>query len=71
MSLLDKQEVHVQDICGHTTMRAKNLADLYVNERQKLQHYRARSTEERSRIRRRKKRRRMPNLELLLRAVRT
>ena len=32
----------------------ENGADLYVNERQKIRHYRARSTEER-RIRRRKK----------------
>ena len=32
----------------------ENGADLYVNERHKIQHYRARSTEER-RIRRRKK----------------
>ena len=33
----------------------ENGADLYVNERQKIQHYRARSTEERRRIRRKKK----------------
>ena len=33
----------------------ENEADLYVNEHQKIQHYRARSTEER------KERRRMPN----------
>ena len=33
----------------------ENGADLHVNERQKIQHYRARSTEERRRIRR------MPN----------
>ena len=38
-------------------------ADLYVNERQKIRHYRARSTEER--------RRRMPDLDFLLRAVHT
>ena len=31
----------------------ENGADLHVNERQKIQHYRARSTEERRRIRRR------------------
>ena len=37
----------------------ENGADLYVNERQKMRHYRARSTEER-----------MPNCDLLLRAVR-
>ena len=52
MSLLDKQEV--QDICERTALRAKNGADLYVNERQKIQHYRARSTGKR-------RRRRMPN----------
>ena len=33
----------------------ENGADLYVNERQKIRDYRARSTEERRRIRRRKK----------------
>ena len=38
----------------------ENVADLYVNERQKIRHYRARSTEER---------RRMPNRDFLLRAV--
>ena len=38
----------------------ENGADLYVNERQKIQHYRARSAEER---------RRMPNCDFLLRAV--
>ena len=32
----------------------ENGADLYVNERQKIRHYRARSTEERRRRRRRK-----------------
>ena len=41
----------------------ENGADLYVNERQKIRHYRARSTEER--------RRRMPNHDFLLCAVRT
>ena len=35
----------------------ENGADLHVNERQKIRHYRARSTEER-RIRRRRRRRR-------------
>ena len=49
MSLLDKQEV--QDICEHTAL----CADLYVNERQKIRHYRARSTEERRRRRKKKK----------------
>ena len=41
----------------------ENGADLYVNERQKIRHYRARSAEER--------RRRMPNRDFLLRAVHT
>ena len=40
----------------------ENGADLYVNERQMIRHYRARSIEER---------RRMPNSDFLLRAVRT
>ena len=53
---IDKQEV--QDISGHTALRANNGADLYVNECQKIRHYRARFTEER---RRRIRRRRMPN----------
>ena len=38
----------------------QNEANLYVNERQKIRHYRARSTEER---------RRMPNRDFLLRAM--
>ena len=42
----------------------ENGADLYVNERQKIRHYRARSTEERII-------RRMPNHNFSLRAVRT
>ena len=51
MSLLDKQSV--QDICVlHCAL--ENGADLYVNERQKIRQYRAMSTEERRRIRRRK-----------------
>ena len=37
----------------HCTL--ENGADLYVNERQKIRHYRARSTEERRRRRRRRK----------------
>ena len=37
----------------------ENGTDLYVNERQKIRHYRSRSTEERRR--RIKRRRRMPN----------
>ena len=45
----------------HCTL--ENGADLYVNERQKIRHYRVRSTEER--------RRRMPNGDFLLPAVRT
>ena len=53
MSLLDKQEV--QDICELTALRARKGADLYVNERQKIRHYRARSTEERRRRRKKKK----------------
>ena len=53
MSLLDKQEV--QDICGHMHCALENGADLHVNECQKIRHYRARSTEERRRIRRKKK----------------
>ena len=54
MSLLDKQEV--QDICTSCLPPLENGADLYVIERQKIRHYRARSTEERRRrIRRRKK----------------
>ena len=40
----------------------ENGADLHVNERQKIRHYRTRSTEER---------RRMPNRDFLLREVRT
>ena len=42
----------------HCTL--ENGADLYVKERQKIQHYRAKSAEER---------RRMPNRYFLLRAV--
>ena len=48
----------------------ENGADLYVNERQKIRHYRARSTEERRR-RRRRGEERMPNHDFLLCAVRT
>ena len=43
----------------------ENGADLYVNEHQKIRHYRARSTEERRR------RIRMPNRDFLLHAVHT
>ena len=42
----------------------ENGADLYVNERQKIRHYHARSAEERRR------RRRKPNSDILLCAVR-
>ena len=52
MSLLDKQEDKTFVGTLHYTLQ--NGADLYVNEHQKIQHCRARSTEER-RIRRRKK----------------
>ena len=44
----------------------ENGADLRVNERQKIRHYRARSTEERRRRRRRRR-----NSDFLLRAART
>ena len=48
MSLLDKQEI--QDIFVSTLHCAlENGADLYVNERQKIRHYCARSAEERRR----------------------
>ena len=46
----------------------ENEADLYVNERQKIRNYRARSTEERRKIRRRRSRR-MPNHYFLLRTL--
>ena len=60
MSLLDKREV--QDICVSTLHCVlENGADLYVNKRQKIRHYRARSTEER----------RKPNRDFFLCAVRT
>ena len=53
MTLLYKQKV--QDINFVTTLHCshENGADLYVKERQKIRHYRARSTEEK-RSRRRK-----------------
>ena len=47
MSLLDKQEV--QDNVGTLNYALENGADIYVNERQKIRHYRARSAEERRR----------------------
>ena len=40
---------------GTLTCVLENVADLYVNERQKIRHYRARSAEERRRRRRKKK----------------
>ena len=36
---------------GGRTRALENRTDLYVNERQKIRHYRARSTEERTRSR--------------------
>ena len=45
MSLLDKQEV--QDICGHTALSARKWSGFILNERQKIRHYRSRSTEDR------------------------
>ena len=52
MLLLDKQEV--QDIVSTLHCVLENGVDLHVNERQKIRHYRARSTEERRRIRKKK-----------------
>ena len=54
MSLLDNRRY--KTYVGTLHCALEKGADLYVNERQKIQHYRARSTEERRRIRRR-----MPN----------
>ena len=51
----------------HCTL--ENGADLYVNERQKIRHYRARSTEEKEEEE--EERRRMPNRDFVLRAVHT
>ena len=48
MSSLDKQEV--QDIVGTLHCTLENGADLYVNEHQKIRHYRTRSAVERSQI---------------------
>ena len=54
MSLLENRRY--KTFVGTLHCVLENGADLYVNERQKIQHYRARSTEERRRrIRRRKK----------------
>ena len=58
MSLLDKQELY-KTFVGTLNCSLENGADLYINERQTIRHYRGRSTEERIRIRRRI--RRMPN----------
>ena len=49
MSLLDKHKT------GTLHCALENGADLYVNERQKIQHYHTRSTEKRRKIRRRRK----------------
>ena len=65
MSLLDKQEVY-KIFVGTLHCVLENGADLYVNERQKIRHYRARSTEER---RRRIRRRRMPNRDFFTSCV--
>ena len=46
MSLLDKQEVQYKTFMSTLHCVLENGANLYVNERQKIQHYRARSTEE-------------------------
>ena len=67
MSLLDTQEVQYKTFVGTLHCALENGADLYVNERQKIQHYRARSTEEEEEL----EERRMPNRDFLLRAVRT
>ena len=48
----------------------ENGADLYVNKRQKIRHYRTRSTEERRRIRRKKKEKNAKLRFFLLHAVR-
>ena len=70
MSLLDKQEV--QDIVGKRNCALENEADLYVNERQKLRHYRVMSTEERRRRRiRRKKKKSNTKSQNFIRVVRT
>ena len=52
-----KVVVRYTDICEHTALRASKWSGFiqYVNEHQKIRHYRARSTEERRRRRRRKK----------------
>ena len=52
MSLLDKQEAGAMYKRFVSTLHCalENGADLYVNERQKIRHYRARSTEEECQI---------------------
>ena len=61
---LDKQEVAIYKTFVSTLHCAlENGADLYINERQKIRYYRARSTEERRR------RRGMPNRDFLLRGM--
>ena len=62
--LLDKQEVY-KTFVSTLHCALENGADLYVNERQKIRHYRVRSTEERRRGRR------IPNHDFLLRELRT
>ena len=61
MSLLDKQEI--QD----TALRGRKWSGFIhdVNERQKIRHYRARSTEERRRRRRRRKKKKKKNAKSL------
>ena len=53
MLLLDKLEVH-KTFVSTLHCLLENGADLYVNERQKIRHYRTRSTEERRRRRKKK-----------------
>ena len=63
---LDKQEVY-KTFISTLHCAVENGADLYVNERQKIGHYRARSTEER----RRRKKKNAKSQFFLLRTVRT
>ena len=53
MSLLDKQDI--QDICGTLHCVLENRADLHVNERHMIRHYRRGSTEERRKKTKKKK----------------
>ena len=61
MSLLDKQEPRYKTFVSTLHCALENGVDLYVNEHQEIRHYRVRSAEER---------RRMPNIDFLLRTVR-